>query len=170
MPGRHAVWLVPDEAGRIRLASMIDRLARAHATPSFPPHVSLLAGVSLGPDELHVRLGRLALEMRALVVTLGPTRHAAELYRAVTLEVDGPRLAEAHARAAAVFGRPADPAFAAHLSLVYGDLPEAVRESIVGEIARGLDGPCTLDRLDLVRTEGPPPSWRCLHTIPLPPS
>ena len=48
MPARHALWLVPADPVRGRLAALIEELARAHGTAPFAPHVTLLSGLPGG--------------------------------------------------------------------------------------------------------------------------
>jgi 2'-5' RNA ligase len=169
MPAGRALWLIPDEAARTRLSAVIDRLADAHRTPRFDPHVTLLAGIMLEGDDLGRRARALAERTPALPVTLTCVSGLPEYYRALFLDVRSDGLGALHTRAAAAMGRPADPAFRPHLSLMYALLTPASRDAILAEIGRTWDLSCVLDRLDVVRVEGPPNVWMLEERVPLSP-
>ncbi|PYQ50068.1 MAG: hypothetical protein DMF78_16680 [Acidobacteria bacterium] len=156
---RLALWLIPDELVRARCADVIASLAREFRTPGFAPHVTLVKGIQREAEEVVAAAQALARALSPLAVTLGAPRRLPEYYRALSVEVSGPGLHDAHRRAAAALAIPADADFDPHLSLLYGELSRVTKASIMGRIDRALEGAATLDRLDVVDTEGRPDAW-----------
>jgi 2'-5' RNA ligase len=156
---RHALWLIPAEPVRGRCAASIDMLAREFGTPSFAPHVTLLQGIRRDADDVVAAARELACALPPLAVTLGALGEAPEYYRALFVEVTGPDLDAARRRAAAALAIPPDADFDPHLSLLYGQLSSVTKASIMSRIDRALEGAATLDRLDVVDTEGRPEAW-----------
>ncbi len=165
MPARHALWLVPADPVRKRLAALIEELARAHATAPFAPHVTVLSG--LASEGLADAAAALARTSPPLEVTLTRVDGLPERYRALFLEVEGVALGATHARAAASLGVRPDPEYRPHLSLLYGELDEATKGAIADRIGRQWNEAARLDRLDVVKTEGDPESWVRWLSVPL---
>jgi hypothetical protein len=53
------------------------------------------------------------------------------------------------------------------VSLLYGDLPAATKDAIRDRIGRDWNEACLLDRLAVVRPEGPAASWTRAATLEL---
>jgi 2'-5' RNA ligase len=167
MAARHVLWLLPDEDIRARAAALIDALASDLGTPRFAPHVTLLAGLTLVPDEIVARARGLVRSLRPISVTLGAVSTRAEYFKALFVEVEDARLHQMHARAAAAMGVPADPEYRPHLSLLYGEMPAAAKEPLRDRVGRRWDVPCVLEGLSVICYEGPPSSWVTRATLPL---
>jgi 2'-5' RNA ligase len=156
---RLALWLIPDELVRARAAALIDALARELGRPAFPPHVTLLAGLRDAESDVVERARTLARELRPMRAALGALHHGPEYFRAVFVEVSAAELPEVHRRAARALDAAPDPAFAPHLSLLYGEVARETREAAVERAGRRWDLSCALARLDVVDTEGPVEAW-----------
>ncbi len=164
---RHSLWLIPADPVRARCADVIDSLAREFSTPRFAPHLTLVKGIQRDAEEVVEAAQALARALSPLVVTLGALRRLPEYYRALSVDVSGPELRAAHRRAAAALAIPPAADFAPHLSLVYGELSSVTKASIMSRIDRALDVAGTLDRLEVIETEGRPAAWRTLGSWPL---
>jgi hypothetical protein len=164
MSPRHALWLLPEAGVSLRLAALVDDLARRYGSPRFLPHVTLASGVGALPPDLRARLRRFADGLPAPVVTLGRAACRDEFYRALFVEVEGGDLRAAHARAAADLLAARDPDYLPHLSLVYGDFAPAVKDAMLERVGRRWGERCALDRLAVVCVDGPPLSWAPLVT------
>ena len=160
----HALWLLPEDAVSVRLAALIDDLARGYGGPRFLPHVTLVAGIELPVAEIRARARILARGIPPPAVTLGRAACRAERYKALFVEVEGSDLRGTHVRAGAAMGVAHDPDYLPHLSLVYGDFAAVVKEAMLDRVGRRWGERCTLDRLVVVSLEGPPESWAPLGT------
>jgi 2'-5' RNA ligase len=141
-------WLVP-VAGpeRDQLAATIDRLAAEHGTPRFQPHVTVLPTVDSSEDHAPRTLTSLAAGVPPIELTLAAIGHEETYFRSLYLraEPSGQLLAlrEAAQRAWALDPSPYLP----HLSLLYSDIPEQDKNSLVDRI--GIRVPFTV-RFDAV--------------------
>jgi hypothetical protein len=64
-------------------------------------------------------------------------------------------------------GTTPDAEYRPHLSLLYADRPAAAKDAILGRLGRDWNEPCLLDRLAVVRPDGPPESWVRSATLAL---
>ena len=116
---RHlSVWLAVEGGVRDRALTLIGELSRAHGTPSFEPHLTVLGRVSGRPEDLAVARQRVAAEMPPFTISLTRVEHEAAYHRALFVVAEAPELHALHARAAAAFGVPADASYRPHLSLL----------------------------------------------------
>jgi 2'-5' RNA ligase len=162
-----SLWLWPEGEEHEALSALIARLAAAHGTPVFAPHVTLLAAVELPEDEVLVRSEALARALSPLAVRFAGAGGFDEYFRALFLRVDlTAELLGANARARAAFGRHGDPPFFPHLSLLYGRLSTPERERL-RELIEPAPAGFEARRLSLVRTEGPVSGWRPIAVFEL---
>ena len=156
-----SLWVVPEGEVGDRLSGWIDRLALRFGTESFQPHVTLLSGIS--GDEATAREGaaRAAAALSAFIVHLDGVDGRDEHFRCLFVPALEPApLIAAHAIAAHAFGRPPDPSYQPHLSLVYGTLEPAHKLAIAHEAGSDVDARFEVRRLHLWRTDGVVAEWR----------
>ncbi len=161
------LWLVPELSCEVRLAEIIDGLSQEWGTPRFAPHVTLLGNVRGSESEVLAEAERLAAKLDPVALGFLELDWSDQFYRAFYLVVEKePALLRAHAAAAEAFRRSPDPSYFPHLSLAYGDLKDEQRLQARGVVEKGL-GSCRAERMDVVRTTGPPESWKTLAAYPL---
>jgi hypothetical protein len=162
-----SLWLMPDGAVGARLGALIAATAARLGTEPFAPHVTLLPGID-GPEEVVLETARhVAAGLGPLRLSLRSVGGRDEHFRCViALAVGGAPLRAAHAAAARAFGRPPDPAFLPHLSLVYGTLPPDVKSALIAELAAAVAVTFEAARLHAWRTHGPVGVWRELGSFP----
>lgn len=156
-----ALWLVPEPAAAQPIARLIATLAKRLGTPSFDPHITLLAGLTRPAEEVVRRTEGVATGIDGpLLLSPRPPEGTDEPFRCLYLPV-GPtfNLLALQALARATFGVDPEGPFEPHLSLVYGWLAPSERIALVGEIAAELPGRTRFDTLDVVKTEGPVSRW-----------
>ncbi|MEZ5652244.1 MAG: hypothetical protein R3E87_17030 [Burkholderiaceae bacterium] len=124
------VWLTPCKADAAWLDPLINRLSADHGTPPFAAHVSLHVGRVADEAQARDILDRVAARHAPLTLTAGATGHGAARFRAVYIDLPTGPLRDI-AAALALRIEP-DPAFSldAHLSLIYAELPPAVRVAL----------------------------------------
>jgi hypothetical protein len=83
--------------------------------------------------------------------------------------VADPPLRAAHETASGAFGRPPDPGFLPHVSLVYGSLAPDVKQVLIREIGTSAVLAFEPARLHVWRTEGPVEDWREIGAFPFAP-
>jgi 2'-5' RNA ligase len=158
----HYLWLLPPPPAAARYRALIERLAAAHGTPRFEPHITLLGAVHGTPEELAARTREVARRLAPFEARLTDAGCLDEYYRALFVHVaPDPALIAARRIAAAAFGKDADiPQYMPHLSLLYGDLPATAREVLLDDIGRRFDETLSIETLALVEAGGAPESWR----------
>ncbi len=156
----YSIWLKPAGEVRAGLAGIISRLSREYSTPLFEPHVTLIGGLTGQEEELIAQTRQLAGQLRPFVVQLGEVGRLDEFYRCLFIRVQETEpVMKANAQARKVFQRESDDKYMPHLSLLYGNLPPAVKEEIMAQIGRRFRRSFPVDRIHLVSTQGEPKDW-----------
>lgn len=163
----HALWLLPEPSAFGRLSAVIAEIARAEGSPRFEPHVTLLSGITLEAADVIERARTLAAVFTPMDVLLTRASPRPEFFQALFLEVEGGDLHGAQGRAAAAMGMTLSVEYRPHLSVLYGDRPATIKDAILDRIGRNWNEPCLVDRLAVVRPEGPADSWTRTATLPL---
>jgi 2'-5' RNA ligase len=163
-----SLWLMPEGDAFTRFGDLITRLAGRHATPAFPPHLTLLGGVA-APEPVVVALAaRLAQSASCLRLETADLVHSDGYFRAVVVRVKPvAELIELRARALAALGLEGGPPFEPHLSLLYGQLEAGQRETIVREVGRDFPEVFAVGRLDVYSTAGTVDRWSRAARLPL---
>ncbi len=156
----YSIWLQPTGEVRAELAGIISRLSREYATPSFEPHVTLIGDLVGQEKELLNRTEQLARRLRPFIVQLGDIGYLDEFYRCLYIRVqEREPVIKANAESRQVFLRESDAAYMPHLSLVYANMPPAVKEEIIAQIGKTFRQSFPVDRLYLVSTQGETKEW-----------
>lgn len=155
-----SLWLMPhDPHGRLARLRFED--AGCGGVP-FAPHVTLLAGVGGPPAELVPAVEALAARLGGPVPLAVDGAGARSLYFQcvyATIARGGALLA-ANDAARAAFDRGGDPAYAPHMSVVYGDLDEASKAPLLARVREELAGAEFPARsIEVWSTQGTVPEW-----------
>jgi 2'-5' RNA ligase len=162
-------WLVP-AAGpeRDQLAATIDRLAAEHDAPRFQPHVTMLATLDC-PEDLAARtLTSLAAGTPPIELTLVAIGYEQTYFRSLYLRAEPSAqllaLREAGQRAWALDPSPYMP----HLSLLYSDIPDKDKHSLIERTEIRLPLTVRLDAVELwARNPAGVRSWYRIARVPL---
>jgi 2'-5' RNA ligase len=179
--GKHALWLIPEGGDAPiyqELATLIAKLAKHHGTPAFEPHVTLLGGLRAPVEELRAHAKSLAGDLAPFRVRLGHIFHLDEYYRALFVQVaETGEVMDAFSRAREAMAPFLNTAAALelkgvrepmpHLSLLYGELPAALKEGIIKELGSEYPASFTAQSIHIYRTNGDPPDWRRVASFTL---
>ena len=155
------MWLMP--AGEVRhpLTLIIRRLTARLDAPEFPPHVTLLGRCVGERSELIRQSAQVAAALRPFTIRLEHIDFRDEYFRCLFVHaVLTEPLRKAHQAACQAFGRRREPRFMPHLSLIYGNFPQSLKEGLIAEIGPRLDVQFKVRSLHLYRTHGAPRLWR----------
>ena len=158
---KYSLWIVPTGDVCDRLSLILHRLSARYGAPEFSPHVTLL-GRCVGPrGELIRQSGQVAAGLRPFVIRLEKVDFLDAYFRClfVRAALTEP-LRRAHRAACEASGHDREPAFMPHLSLLYGDFPQSLKEKLIAEIGPRLDVQFKVRSLHLYRTHGEPRHWR----------
>jgi 2'-5' RNA ligase len=164
---RFSLWLVP-EAGAISdaLQAIIDRLSREYGGPTFPPHLTLLGGITAPEDDVTERARRLAAQWAPVTLHLDDIG-TDETYFQSLFAVVRPtsELVALRAAARAIFPEAPDP-YRPHISLLYGhpsaETKQAIRATLTGTLPPSVDA-----RTLVVQTGREVADWRYALRAPL---
>ncbi|KAJ3151538.1 hypothetical protein HDU89_001981 [Geranomyces variabilis] len=134
-PEKFSLWLVPDEPAG--LEETIRSLSKELGTPAWNPHITLLGGITTTRETAveitaKVTAGGTPFQVTLVEVTSQPT-----YFQAITATPSpSPQLLALHAHAVATLGDLAREQghFRPHLSLVYGDLEQNVKDQLVARL------------------------------------
>lgn len=169
-----SLWLTPS-SGRSALDNIMEPLAKRCNGPLFTPHCTLLAGLSGSEADIvgttKELAGTLPSTLLLEVDKVGTKGLYFQCVFALLKKTDS--LVEAHEKAAQMFGLEGTTEnYMPHISLLYGDVDEAVREEIVKN-ANGddllTDIVFEVKSIDVWCTQGSVDEWRFVASIPLGP-
>ena len=161
-PGtKYSLWLMPTGDVCEHLTRTLQQLSAKHHAPEFSPHVTLLGGI-VGPRREVIRkTTRLAGLLHPFTVRLGKIDYLDEYFRCLFVRVTAANtLRVAHKVACEVFSRHYEPPFMPHLSLLYGNFSQSLKEAIVAELGMRIDLHFRVHSVHLCLTEGEPHHWR----------
>jgi 2'-5' RNA ligase len=156
-----SLWLMPAADVSDRLAKILHRLSRRYGAPKFPPHVTLLGRCVGTRQEIIDASARVAAGLRPLIIRLEKLDFLDEYFRCLFVRAALTKpLRMAHQAARKAFGRKRERAFMPHLSLLYGDFPASLKETVIAELGPRLDLEYEARSLYVYRTQGAPRQWR----------
>ena len=155
-----SLWLLPEGSIYEQLSARIDALASNHGSPRFPPHLTLLGGLTGDASEVLAAAARFASTTSALTVRLVTAVVRNEYFRRLVLEAEQTEeLNAARARAASTLSVPAH-GFEPHVSLLYGRAQVSAADAGVH-----LPLAFTGRQLALWSTQGEVTDWRPLGRL-----
>lgn len=143
-----------------RLSQVVHRLSVRYGAPEFSPHVTLLGGCVGSRLELIRRSARVAAALRPFVIHLGKIDFCDEYFRCLfACAALSEPLRKAYQAARQELGHGRELAFMPHLSLLYGNLPQSLKEKLIADLGSRLDVQFKVSSLHLYRTYGEPCYW-----------
>ncbi len=147
----YTLWLMPKDKNYQRFANLIKRLAREYNAPVFEPHVTLLGDIELPEAEMIKRTQQLVQGQKSFAVTSKQIDYEDFFFRAlfVRAELTEP-LQNLHNLAKKIFEMNIFP-YMPHLSLLYGDYPQEIKEKIIQEIGREQSAQFEINSIFLIK-------------------
>ena len=133
----YSLWLMPTEKTYEKFSGLIKRLAEQYHVPVFEPHVTLLGGMMQSDEEVMQRTERLVRDQSSFPITLRTIDYQDFYFRTLFVRAEEAEpLVALHHRAREAFEMQAIPPYLPHLSLLYGNFSQVVKESIIATIGR----------------------------------
>lgn len=156
----YSIWLKPTGEVRAELAGIISRLSREYSAPLFEPHVTLIGEFTGEEKQLIAQTRQLAGQLDPFVVQLGEVGYLDTFYRCLFVRVQETEpVMQANAQARKVFHPESDDGYMPHLSLLYANLPPALKEEMMTQIGRSFHRSFPVDGIHLVSTQGETKDW-----------
>lgn len=164
----YSLWVMPTGAAYASFATLINRLAAEYDAPVFEPHVTVLGEITQPEAEILQRAMQLAQGQPPFQLHLHTVDYHDAYFRALFVRVqESEPLFALHQRAQELFQMPALPEYMPHLSLLYGQFPQAVKEAIIASTGKAQAARFTVNSIHVVNTEGEARSWYRVKEIPL---
>ncbi len=137
---RSSVWIMPGGGALDRIEKIIHRVHPRGGGPRFKPHLTLLAGSETTQADAEHKLKHLAGSLRPFEIRLGRIEWRSEYFRCLYLAAElSPELAAAQRAAYEAFEMNPPPPFEPHVSLLYGNMDEALKKELAAEAGGSLD-------------------------------
>ena len=133
----YSLWIVPSSDVKQRFSGMIDDLAGRYEAPKFEPHMTLLGDLKGNEEGLLNKAYEIAGAISPFRIRMTEIDYLDAYFRCLFIRAEetGP-LMEANEKAREVFGRQTSPKFMPHISIMYGEYPNELKERIIGELGR----------------------------------
>lgn len=163
----YSLWLTPTGPVQNRLSALIEDLSRRHHTPPFPPHVTLLGGISTPRGEPLAAARQLAETIAPFELTFAGIAWRDIYFQCLFIDVEpSPELLTAGTAARHQLGMSEKP-FHPHLSLLYGQLALHEKQALKHELDHRYPRGFRVDHIDVYSTEGRPAHWHFIASVPL---
>lgn len=162
----YSLWLMPSGEVYERFTYLIKRLAQEYNGPIFQPHVTLLGEFTQSEEEVIKLTQDLIADQKPFPVTLRQIDYQDFHFRAlfVIAEITEPLLS-LHSRAKQIFGMQNIPPYMPHLSLLYGNYSNDVKEKIISEIGSEQTAQFDVSIVHLVKG-GKVEEWKIVKEFP----
>jgi 2'-5' RNA ligase len=162
-----SLWLMPTSEVYNKFASLINRLAREYDAPIFEPHVTLLGGVMQPEEDVLRKAAQTVSGKEPFPINLRVVDYQDFYFKALFVNAEKTDPLQAlHGCAKELFGMQDIPNYMPHLSLMYGDFLQAVKEQIINAIGRDQATEFTVNSIHLFKTEGEANAWYKVKEIP----
>ena len=167
----YSLWIEPPKEVADKYLAIIDGLAIRYEAEFFVPHLTLYTPIIGDESEVIKAVEALASEVKPIEIRLGAIESLDEFYRALYISADEtPSWNDAFARADKALRGFTDggPRIAApHLSLLYADMDEDEKRTIMNVLGREFNDTFICASVSLWQTEGDPEVWHHITSFDL---
>lgn len=164
----YSLWLMPEEERHGELAALLKILAKEYRSPLFEPHVTLIGGIVLSEEMVIIRSQQLALGQKSFSVTLQTVNYQDYYFRALFVKAEKTQpLLALHNRAKKIFEMQEIPSYMPHLSLLYGNYSQVIKEQIIEAIGKNQAMDFAVNTIHLFKTDGEVSAWYKVQEFPL---
>lgn len=161
----YTLWLMPKDKIYKKFAKLIKKLGREYGGPIFEPHVTLLGDIELPEEEMVRKTDQLVHGQKPFPITLRQIDYQDFYFRTlfVRAEITEP-LQALHNLAKKIFEKEIPP-FMPHLSILYGNFPQAVKDEIINKIGKDQTVQFDVSSIHLIKG-GEVEEWRIVKEFP----
>ncbi|KAK9132308.1 hypothetical protein Scep_011836 [Stephania cephalantha] len=126
----YSVWAMPTNAARERLKRVMEALRSEFGGPEFDPHITLVGAIKLTESEALDKFRSACEDLkRAYTVQMKSVSYGTFFYQCVYLLLQPtPQVMDVNAHCTGHFGYKSSTPYMPHLSLLYGDLTEEMKQ------------------------------------------
>lgn len=150
----YSLWLMPEGEVYDKFSHLIETLARRCESPSFRPHVTLVGGITSTKNEVISATERLSKSISPYLIKLEKVDYTDYFFRALFVRVKNTlEVQTAYDKAREVFPAQREESYMPHLSLMYGEFPDDLKQEIISEIGGQFNGEFIVSAIHLYQTE-----------------
>jgi len=158
--GKYSIWLMPEREKGIYLTQLIHKLSEKYNSPFFKPHVTLIGDLSGEKKDLIIKTKELESSIQPYKIKLTTIKGLEEYFKSVFVKVEKTKdIMKANLKAREIFNKNSDSDYMPHLSLIYGNFPQKIKEEIISEIGDNLNLEFKVDKLHLFSTTENVENW-----------
>jgi 2'-5' RNA ligase len=163
----HSLWLMPTGKAYETFSGLIKKLAEAYQAPVFEPHVTLLGGLMHAGDEILRWAAHLVSGQQPFSILLRTVDYQDVYFRALFVRAERTEPLQAfYIRAQELFAMQDISEYLPHLSLMYGNFPQPVKEHIIKAIGRDHTTEFTVSSVHVFNTDGEANTWYRVQEVP----
>ncbi|XP_042439018.1 cyclic phosphodiesterase-like [Zingiber officinale] len=174
----YSVWALPPDDVRDRIKRIMAALRSEFGGPAFEPHITVVGAISLAPDDALCRFRSACAALSRYPARVSAAARGTFFYQCVFLLVDPtPEVVATKSHSCIHFRYENSTPYMPHLSLLYADLPDEVKEKArlrVEELDKEITGiNFEVAALALYRTDTEDKSlesWEPVEVYQLPPN
>ncbi|MBI2315141.1 2'-5' RNA ligase family protein [Candidatus Daviesbacteria bacterium] len=163
----HTLWLMPSGQTYERFADLIKKPAMEYNAPVFQPHITLLGEFMQLQDECIQKTKKLVTGQKPFVVNLQEIGFQDYFFRTLFVYAHKTSpLQNLHNKAKEIFQMQDIPSYMPHLSLLYGNFPQDVKNKIIQKIGKNQSAQLEINSVYLVKG-GEIKDWQIISGFPL---
>ena len=156
----YALWLKPENEVYDVLKKIIFSLAKEYNAPHFEPHITIAGGIRNSVDIIKDIVNIVAKESEPMTLFLRETDFRDTIYQSLFVHVaPNDALLALRERCLTELKLEHKP-YMPHVSLLYKNLEVKEKKTIIEQVGSRFDLMFNPNKLYLVRTSGPPGSWK----------
>lgn len=166
----YSLWFKPDGDVAARLQKVIDELAEEYHGPHFAPHVTLIGGIEGTEEQVIAKTKKLADSFTPFPINFADIAYQDAYFRSLfILAKNDSTLINIHRIATREHDLEETNFYMPHLSLLYGNYADELKEKIIQRIRSHIPTQFLVDRLYIIQyKEGTDISgWDIVSELPL---
>lgn len=164
----YSLWLMPAGEVNAKIAALIKKLAIEHSAPLFEPHVTLLGEIMQSEDDVIRRSQHLVSGQKPFSIILQTIDYQDFYFRALFVKAEKTQpLLALHNRAKKIFEIQQTLPYMPHLSLLYGNFAQSVKDQTIRDIGKNQEMEFRVGVIHLFKTDGEVNTWYKVKEFPL---
>ena len=133
MQEKYSLWFMPENSIYNKFETIIKNLAKKYDTPTFKPHITLIGSIT--EEDVFKKTELLSKKIKPFTIKIAKASFMFDYFRCVlALAEKSPEIMNAAKLAREIFTDYNKREYIPHLSLLYGDLSEEIKQKIVNEL------------------------------------
>jgi 2'-5' RNA ligase len=172
----HSLWVCPTGDAKQAYSEIIGNMSQELGTYHFTPHITLVAAIMTSREDVVQRTKDLAAKLTPYEFQFDSLSHKDRYFQCVFAKMKlTQEVLNANKIAREVFSeRQTDPPYMPHLSLVYGEFTQTIKEAkIIPTMEQQMTQKAsstmsfTVDSIEVWSTQGDVADWYLVATVPL---